>query len=77
MKFVDTHCHLDGEEFKEEEIDSEKTQYIITLLDDNTLSLGEYDPVIGKKKANTKTTLYVKEGEESTYIQENKTPIKQ
>ena len=66
----------DGEKLKEEEIDSEKTQYIATLLDENTLSLAECDPVTGKKKANTHPILYVKEGKTSAYIQDNKTHLK-
>ncbi len=54
---------------------SNKKQYIATLLDENTFILNEYDSITGKAKVNDDPYIFVKQGESSKYIAENKTPI--
>ena len=59
---------------KDSEI-SEYKQYIVTMLNGNTFALNEYDSFTGKAKAREMPTLYVREGEESVYIKNHKTPL--
>ena len=54
---------------------SNKKQYIATLLDENTFVMNEYDSITGKAKANDDPYIFVKQGESSKYIADNKTPI--
>ena len=60
----------------EKEIESsDKKQYIAVLLDENTFALSEYDSLTGKAKADDDPYFFVKQGETSRYIEENKTPL--
>ena len=52
-----------------------KPSYLVTLLDENTLVLETFDPVTGKAKVGSEPKLFEREGEESEYIQKNKTPL--
>ena len=54
---------------------SNKKLYIVALLDENTFVLNEYDSITGKAKANDDPYIFVKQGESSKYIADNKTPI--
>lgn len=54
---------------------SSKTSYLLTVLDDNTIRLDDLDPDTGNIAADSFTLLFVKENEESPYIQANKTPL--
>lgn len=54
---------------------SGKTSYLVTVLDDNTIQLDELDPATGKAAADSSPLLFVRENEESAYIQTNKTPL--
>lgn len=51
-------------------------QYIITLLDDNSFILSEYDYIMGKAKSDDSPYIFVKEGASSQYIKDNKTPLR-
>ena len=67
---------LENGELKEKEVDSDSdNQFIATLLDDNTISLSEYDSFTGKPKANESPILFVREDVSSTYLANNKTPL--
>ena len=60
----------------ERELDSsDPTSYLVTVLDDNTLQLDEFDPAMGNAAADSYTLVFVKGGQNSTYIQKNKTPL--
>ncbi len=60
----------------EREIESSNmTQYIATLLDENTFILNQYDSITGKAKVNDVPFLFVKQGDSSKYIAKNKMPI--
>lgn len=51
------------------------TTYLLTLLDDDTFLLNEYDPMIGKAAADSTDYIFVRNGEDSNYLMANKTPI--
>lgn len=59
---------------KETETTNHK-QYVVSFLDETTFSLNEYDAITGKAKANEDPYIFVKQGEESEYLAQNKTPI--
>ncbi len=60
----------------EKEVESSnKKQYIVTLMDDNTFMLNEYDAIMGKAKGGGDTFIFVKQGEASAYIAEYKVPL--
>ena len=60
----------------EEEIETDnKTQYIVSLLDKNTLALAEYDFTTGKAKADDDPFIFVKQNKDSRYIADHKTPV--
>lgn len=54
---------------------SSKTSYLVTVLDDNTIQLDDLDPATGKAAADSSPLLFVRENEESSYIQANKAPL--
>lgn len=54
---------------------SSKTSYLVTVLDDNTIQLDDLDPATGKAAADSSPLLFVREDEESSYIQTRKTPL--
>lgn len=61
----------------EEEIETDnKTSYIVSLMDENTLALAEYDFITGRAKADEDPLILVKQDESSRYIAENKTSLK-
>ncbi|SFQ25673.1 hypothetical protein SAMN02910358_01293 [Lachnospiraceae bacterium XBB1006] len=58
-----------------EDTSENNKSYIITLLDDNTFKFAEFDSFSGKAKANTEPLIFVKSGEKSQWIADNKTEI--
>lgn len=65
----------DGALVEKETENSDKKQYIAVLLDENTFVLNEYDSTTGKAKTDDDPYIFVKQGEASKYIADNKTPI--
>ena len=60
----------------EKEIGSSGTHpYLVTVLDENTIKLDDLDPATGNATVDSYTLVFVKEGQSSDYIQENKTPL--
>jgi hypothetical protein len=55
---------------------SSKRNYIAELADENTLFLQEYDVITGKGRADKDPLVFVKQGEDSSFIAEYKTEIK-
>lgn len=51
------------------------TQYVVTLLDENTFEFAVYDPIMGIAKANDNPLVFSKYGTTSTYIETNKIDI--
>ena len=65
---------FEGEEFVEEDFPSDSNViYILEPLDENTFSLSEFDPVMGAPVVNYEPYIFVRNGEKSAYISENKT----
>ena len=54
---------------------SGNTKHIIQIIDRNTIEFSEYDPVIGAKKVDESTLIFVKRGKDSDFIGENKEAI--
>ena len=54
---------------------SNKKQYIVTFLDENTFILNEYDSITGKAKVNDDPYIFVKQSKASEYIANNKISI--
>lgn len=54
---------------------SDKASYLVTVIDSNTIQFDDLDPVTGNASADSSPLLFVKEDEESDYIQTNKTPL--
>lgn len=55
--------------------DAEKTSYIVSSLDENTLLWNILDPSTGKVKSESESLIFKKEDTESEYIQKNKTKL--
>ncbi len=67
---------IEGDEFYEKEFESDSNMiYILEPLDENTLSLSEYDPVMDAPAVNDEPYIFVRNGTESSYISKNKTPV--
>ena len=66
----------DGE-FKQEPADEKQTikKYIVTVLDENTIEVSEYDDAMQKASADADPFVYVKSGSDSEYIASNKANI--
>lgn len=54
---------------------SSKTSYLVTVLDSNTIQFDDLDSATGKASADSFPLLFVRDSEESPYIQANKTPL--
>lgn len=67
----------DGSLIEKETETSHQKKYLVTILDENTFALNEYDSITGKAKANDDPYYFVKQGTQSRYIADNKTAIKQ
>lgn len=65
----------DGSLVEKETETTRQKQYIVTILDENTFAMNEYDPITGRAKANDDPYLFVKQGTQSAYIADNKTAI--
>ncbi|MBP3413596.1 MAG: hypothetical protein J6L81_00145 [Clostridia bacterium] len=66
----------DAEEFVEQPFyQGIKTQYIISLLDENTLAMWVYDESTDTLKDESEPILYVRNGSTSSYINKYKTDI--
>lgn len=50
-------------------------KHIVTVLDKNTIQLGEYDPITGEAKSSPAPLIFVRENQDSNFVGENKTPI--
>lgn len=66
--------YKDGESVQEE-CDSVLLTYLVTVLDENTLRLSEFDPLLGKPAADDMPQIFVRYGEESRWLRENKMQI--
>lgn len=55
--------------------DADKTSYMVTCLDENTLLWNILDPSTGKVKADSESLIFKKEDTESEYIQRNKAKL--
>ena len=55
--------------------DSEKTSYIVSFLDENTLLWNTLDPNTGKAKIDSDPLVFEREDVESEYIKDNKTAL--
>lgn len=72
---ADRSYRLELENGEEKEIENDtKVNYILEVCDDS-LHLQEYDSFTGKAKANDNGYYFVKDGEDSKFIQENKEEI--
>lgn len=67
----------DGEAVEIESESSTKTSHIVSLKsdDENSLAFNEYDPITGKAKANDDPIIFVKSGQDSSFIGEEKISI--
>ena len=59
----------------EKEVDSSKSAYLVELLDENTATYIKYDESTGKSDEEDEPLVFVKQGSESAYLAENKTPV--
>lgn len=65
------------EGFEEKEVEtSSKTSYIVSIIDQNTLTFGVLDPMTGKAKAGDSLLIFEQTEAESQYIADNKTALK-
>lgn len=65
----------DGSLVEKETETTRQKQYLVTILDENTFALNEYDSITGNAKANDDPYYFVKQGTQSRYIADNKTAI--
>lgn len=65
----------DGSLVEKETETTRQKQYLVTILDENTFALNEYDSITGKAKANDDPYYFVRQGTQSEYIADNKTGI--
>ena len=61
--------------FVEEEVESSKKSYLLDRLDENTASFVEYDESKGEAVGDKDPLVFVKQGSESAYIAQHKTPL--
>ena len=50
-------------------------KHIVTVLDKNTIQLGEYDPITGEARSNPAPLIFVRKNRGSDFVSENKAPI--
>lgn len=62
----------DGEFSKSNYDTDEKEQYMIELLDENTLAFDKYDSLFDKAYRGKDTLYFIKQGKNSNYIESNK-----
>lgn len=58
-----------------EEAYSGNTKHILSVVDENTFVLAEYDPMTGAAKANQDPLIYVRQDESSEYVDGNKIAV--
>lgn len=50
-------------------------RHIVTILDNDTIRLGEYDPITGSAKPSPEPLIFVRKNQDSNFVNENKTVI--
>lgn len=66
-----------GELVEKESTSGSKTSYLVTFVhgDKDTITLCKYDAITGKARADDEPLVFVRDGESSDYISEQKIPI--
>lgn len=60
---------------EKEATNSTPKPYLLTLLDENTFLLNDFDPIMGKASVDSTDYVFVRNGKESVYLSTNKAKI--